>query len=77
MARPIEPPYRARAKLTDADVEAIRRRLAAGEKGLHLAREYGISVAQVSRIRNGHRRRVTGAPPRRPGRGARSDLRRT
>jgi hypothetical protein len=45
------------AKLTPADVESIRAAIAAGGRGTsrRLAGEYGLSVAQISRIKNGHR----------------------
>lgn len=41
------------AKLTAAEVERIRERLANGEIGSALAREYGVSASQVSRIKRG------------------------
>ncbi len=41
------------AKLTGADVAAIRARLAAGESVPALAREYGVHHSGVYRIRDG------------------------
>lgn len=41
------------AKLTDAEVADIRQRLATGEKGAHLAREFGVSRSMISRIKRG------------------------
>ena len=43
------------AKLTSASVAAIRARRAAGELQRHLALEFGVSTAQISRIINGKR----------------------
>ena len=43
------------AKLTTRQALAIKRRLDAGELGYKLAAEFGISTAQISRIRNGTR----------------------
>ena len=37
--------------LTEAAVVEIRRRLQAGEKGAHVAREYGVTPAAISRIK--------------------------
>lgn len=42
-------------RLTEADIRVIRRRLATGEKGAALAREYGIGAQTLSDIK----RRVT------------------
>lgn len=39
-----------RAKLTEQDAAAIRRRRAAGEKGRDLAREFGVSPTTISEI---------------------------
>jgi hypothetical protein len=44
------------AKLSNADVEIIRQRRAAGERTSTLAAEYGVSVPHLSRIVNGHTR---------------------
>lgn len=41
------------AKLTDAVVAEIRRRLAAGDRGAALAREYGMSRSMISKIKLG------------------------
>jgi hypothetical protein len=46
----------ANTKLSDAQVADIRLRLMAGERGIDLAREYGVHEATVSRVRNGSRR---------------------
>jgi HNH endonuclease len=43
-------------KLTDAEVATIRNRREAGEPGVVLAREFGVSAALVSRIVRGTRR---------------------
>lgn len=43
-------------KYDDATIEGVRRRLDAGEKGLHIARDIGISQAHVSRIKCGQAR---------------------
>lgn len=40
-------------KLTEDDVVSIRRRIRAGEKGAHLALEFGVSNATVSEAKNG------------------------
>ncbi len=40
-------------KLTLNDAVAIRARLAAGETGASLAREFGVSYSQITHIRNG------------------------
>ncbi len=40
-------------KLSVADVHAIRARLDAGEKGIRLAEEYGVSKTAISRIKLG------------------------
>lgn len=45
------------AKLTTTQVEEIRARYAAGERGYLLAAEYGVSKAQVSRVVNYRNRR--------------------
>jgi len=58
---PLDMPYRQHprgershaAKLTDAQVSEIRRRLDAGERGLHLAAEYGVSKQLVSLLKLG------------------------
>jgi len=54
-------------KLTDAQVEEIRRRRQAGERGSALAREFGVSPGYVSYIRAGLARVHPGyaPPPRR------------
>ncbi len=39
------------AKLTEADVLTIRRRLSQGERGLDLAKEYGVTGSTISRIK--------------------------
>lgn len=41
------------AKLTDEEVRQIRRRLHAGESGVVLARQYGVTPTQISRIKRG------------------------
>lgn len=41
------------AKLSDAQVAEIKRRLDSGENQTHLSREYGVSVALISKIRRG------------------------
>jgi hypothetical protein len=43
------------SKVTEADVVAMRRRVASGETQASIASEYGISVAQMSRIVRGKR----------------------
>ena len=43
------------AKLTEDDVRAIRQRLAAGERGRHLAAEFGVHESIVSEIKSGRR----------------------
>lgn len=43
-----------RAKLTNAAVAQIKRRLALGEKGRTLAREFGVHEVAISQIKNGH-----------------------
>ena len=45
-----------RAKVTQADVEAIRSRRASGATTSALAREYGVSATHIRRIVNGTRR---------------------
>lgn len=40
------------AKLNEADVVEIRRRLADGDVAAHLAREYGVNPVQIASIRN-------------------------
>lgn len=40
-------------KLSDDQVREVRTRLAAGEAGSLLAKEFGVNKAQVSRIKNG------------------------
>ena len=47
---------RVREKLTDAQVEEIRFKHSQGSKGLHLAREYGVSIALISGIITGKKR---------------------
>jgi hypothetical protein len=42
------------SRLSEADVTAIREHLAKGEKGAALARQYGVSAAAISSIRNRH-----------------------
>jgi hypothetical protein len=44
-----------RAKLRDADVPAIRARIAAGETNITIAKEYGVSDVVISTIRRGTR----------------------
>lgn len=44
---------RARHKLTEAQVKLIRHRLASGESGRALAREYGLNKRTIYRIRDG------------------------
>lgn len=39
--------------LSAEDVQAIRKRLAEGEKGVMLAREFGVSHTQISKIKTG------------------------
>lgn len=39
-----------RLKLNEDDVRAIRRRRMSGEKGVDLAREYGVRTSEISRI---------------------------
>lgn len=39
------------ARLTASDVRTIRARLADGEAGISLARDFGVSNTQISRIR--------------------------
>lgn len=63
-----------RAKLTQEQVDAIRRRHAAGERPTKLASEYPVSQAAIRQIVRGHRWRtspditsVSGSSPRRPG----------
>jgi hypothetical protein len=46
---------RAGLRLCEADVEAIRRALARGERGQALARRHGVHKSTVSRIRTGTR----------------------
>lgn len=41
------------AKLNIRKVREIRARLAAGERGCNLAREYGVNASAISRIRSG------------------------
>jgi hypothetical protein len=48
------------AKLTAADVAAIRRRLAAGERGSMLAAEFSVARSAISRIK--HRGRWSASP---------------
>lgn len=40
-------------KLTDDDVRTIRERIKRGERGKHLAKEYGVSGGIISGIKNG------------------------
>lgn len=42
------------AKLRDADVLIIKQRLAAGENGAQLAREYGVTKGTISHIKTGY-----------------------
>jgi hypothetical protein len=42
--------------LSDADALSIKRRLAAGEKAVQLAREYGVTQSTISHIKTGHSR---------------------
>lgn len=63
--RPKSPEHRARigvaqqgdanhwSKLTTGDVVAIRERLASGERGRHLAAEFGVHESVISQIKNG------------------------
>lgn len=44
-----------KAKVSDADVHLIRERLAAGERGSDLAREYGVSRTTISNYKSGRR----------------------
>lgn len=46
------------SKLSTADVASLRAALASGETGRSVAARFGISPAQVSRIKNGTRRTV-------------------
>lgn len=50
------PRGRARTRITDDQVREVRRRLANGEMGSHIARSLNINYATVSRIKNGSRR---------------------
>lgn len=50
-----------RAKLTDAAVAQIKRRLAMGEKGRTLAREFGVHEVTISQIKTGHKWRYVEA----------------
>lgn len=50
-----------RAKVTTEQLREIERRLAAGEKGRALAREFGVSEGYVSHIKHGKTRRVDAA----------------
>lgn len=43
----------ANAKLTDEMVASIRQRLANGEKGRHIAKDYGVTESTVSTIKTG------------------------
>lgn len=43
---------RSNNKLTEADVSTIRQRIKDGEKGLHLAREYGVHHSMIYLIKN-------------------------
>jgi hypothetical protein len=43
-------------KVTDAQVESILKRRAAGERGIDLAKEFGVSPQFVSMLFKGHRR---------------------
>jgi hypothetical protein len=45
----------ARAKLTAADVAAIRTRRAKGERGIDLAREFHVSPPAIAKIHRGQR----------------------
>lgn len=45
------------ARLSDVQVAEIRARRAAGEKGVALAAEYGVSDSTIALIHRGHRRR--------------------
>lgn len=40
------------AKLTESDVQEIRRRLSTGERGRRLAKEYGVTETTISYIKN-------------------------
>ena len=42
--------WRGRAKLTEDDVRAIRRRVAAGERRVAMAEEFGVSLANIDSI---------------------------
>jgi hypothetical protein len=70
MAAPIGRPWREARRLPHAE---IRRRVAAGEKRVALAREFGTTPAHIGRIVNGRR----GGGPRAPRlrQGQRTDLR--
>ncbi len=54
-AKPIKSKRKTR-KLSNEQVDEILKRLLDGEKGSHLAREYGVSSSMISRIKNGSRR---------------------
>ena len=43
------------AKLTESQVRDIKTRLAAGERGRHLAAEFGVTEVAVSNIKRGRR----------------------
>ena len=53
MARHTPGEMHPRAKLTDDDVRAIRRRWEAGERQKKLSEEYDIPQSQISKIVNG------------------------
>jgi hypothetical protein len=44
--------FHGKRKVTVQDIHDIRRRFAAGEKGVALAREYGVCPSQLSNIAN-------------------------
>ena len=58
-------------KLTDEQAAEVVRRAAVGERRAHLAREFGVSAAHVSRIALGQRRPKTGQVPVPKSRGGR------
>jgi hypothetical protein len=46
-----------KAKLSNADVRAIRAKLAAGATGRSLARQFGVTESSISQIKSGNKRR--------------------
>jgi len=53
---------RRRSILSDAQVREIRERIAAGERQIPLAREYGVSQGLICGIATGYKRRQAGGP---------------